>query len=54
MDIKTSPQYYTCEQLEQMVNEEFGRLEGIMESSKISFKFDPDIAADIILKAKQI
>lgn len=54
MDLKTSPQYYTCKQLEQMVNEEFGRLEGVMESSKISFKFNPDIAADIILKAKQI
>lgn len=54
MDIKTNPQYYTCEQLEIMVNEEFSRLERVMDSSKISYKFNPDIVADIILKAKEI
>lgn len=54
MDVKTSPECYTCQQLERMVDKEFKKLEAAIESSEISFKFDPDIAADIILKSKNI
>lgn len=54
MDIKSNPKNYTCEQLKKMVDQEFKNLENVMDNSQISFKFNPDIAADIILAAKNI
>lgn len=54
MDIKTKPQSYTCEGLKEMVDRKFEELVETMDNSTIRFKFDVDLAADIILKAKNI
>jgi hypothetical protein len=52
MDIKTNPKCYTCEQLNSMVDEQFQILITVMDQSKLKYKFDPNIAADIILNAR--
>lgn len=54
MDIKTNPQSYTCEGLKRMVDDEFNRLVEVMDESKIKYKFDVDIAADLILKCRGV
>ena len=52
MEIKTQPENFTCEQLEEFVNIEFKNLESAMDSSKINFKFDVSLAADIIMAGR--
>ena len=52
MEIKNNPENFTCEQLEKLVDEEFKKLELSMDNSKISFKFDVDLAADLVSKAR--
>ena len=52
MDIKTDPDNWTCEQLENMVNSRFKDLEKVMDESTIKFEFDVDFASDIVLKSK--
>lgn len=54
MNIKTRPSFYTCEFLKTMVEIEFEKLTKAMDKSKIRFKFNADIAADIILKSRNI
>lgn len=52
MGVKTEPEQYTCDQLEQMVNDKFSELERVMETSTIRFDFDVDLASEILLTAK--
>jgi len=54
MDIKNYPIKYDCEQLKAMVDEEFKKLNNIIDNSKVSFKFDIDLAADIILESRNL
>ena len=53
MEIKTQPQNFTCDQLEKIVNTEFLKLEESIKNSKINFKFDTNLAADIIIEARR-
>lgn len=52
MEIKTQPQNFTCNQLESMVNSSFEELTKVMDESSISYKFDENLAADLIYKCK--
>lgn len=52
MEIKTKPENFTKDQLSGLVDEEFKKLEKIMEESTINFKFDVDLASDIVLDAR--
>ena len=54
MNIKNRPEEYTCEQLKNLVDDKFKQLETVMESSKIRYKFNEDLASDLILKARNI
>jgi hypothetical protein len=54
MNIKNNPQDFTCDQLKTLVDEKYKELEAVMESSKIRFKFDEDLASDLILAARNI
>lgn len=52
MDIKTNPQKFTCDQLSEMVDDEFLKLCQVMDESKINYKFDVDLASDIVSSAR--
>jgi hypothetical protein len=52
MDIKTNPQKYTCEELTQVVMNRYEQLEIAINKSKIEFKFDIELASDIILESR--
>lgn len=52
MDIKNSPEGYSCEKLKELVDEEYKKLEESIEKSTVSFKFDVDLAADLVIKAR--
>lgn len=52
MDIKNHPENFTCEQLEKWVDMEFNSLNIIMDNSTIKYKFDADLAAEIILQSR--
>lgn len=54
MEIKNHPENFTCEQLSKMVDIEFEKLVKVMEESKINFKFDVELASDLVLKAREI
>ena len=51
MEIKTQPGNFTKNELSIMVDEEFKKLENIMSGSSIEFKFDVELAADIVIDA---
>lgn len=50
MEIKTQPENFTCDQLTRIVEGEYKLLCTAMDNSKISYKFDVDLASDLILK----
>lgn len=50
MEIKTQPQNFTCEQLKKMVEVEYESLLSEMDNTKISYKFNADLAANLLLK----
>jgi len=52
MEIKNHPENFTCEQLTKIVNNKFHELETVISTSKISYKFDTELAADIILESR--
>lgn len=52
MDIKNTPEKFTCEQLEKWVDMEFNSLCTIMDNSKIKYTFDADLAAELILQTR--
>jgi len=52
MEIKTAPENFTCEQLSKIVDKEFEKLVKVMDESKINFKFDVELAADIVESAR--
>ena len=52
MDIKTNPQKYTCEELTNVVVERYEKLHKVIDHSKIKFKFDIELASDIILESR--
>jgi len=54
MDIKNHPENFTCDQLTKIVNDMFHKLEDAMNNSKINFKFDAELASDIILAARSL
>jgi hypothetical protein len=54
MDIKTQPQKYTIEQLKNRVAKEYDVLVQIMDKSDVNYKFDIDLASDIIILARNI
>jgi len=49
MDIKINPQGYTKDHLEKRADEEFAKLNKAIDSSKIKFEFDIDLACDILM-----
>lgn len=54
MDIKNSPESYTCEQLKELVEKSVAVLDVIIDNSKINFKFDIDLASDIVIEARTL
>jgi hypothetical protein len=52
MDVKTNPQKYTCEELTEVVMTRYEQLEIAINKSKIKFKFDIELASDIILESR--
>lgn len=52
MEIKTKPENFTKDELSTMVDEEFKKLEKIMDESTINFKFDVELASNIVLGAR--
>lgn len=54
MDVKSSPEKYTCEQLEELVKQELEALEASIKNSKVDLKFDIDFASDIIVSSRLI
>jgi len=52
MEVKTQPQNFTCEQLKTLVEAEYKALLYAMDNTKVSYKFDVDLASDIILRAR--
>jgi len=53
MDIKTCPEKYERDQLEQMVNDEFAELEQVIDNTDVEYKFDDELAAQIILDGRK-
>jgi hypothetical protein len=53
MRIKNSPEQFTCEWLKEYVENEFQILCDAMDKSEINFKFDIDLACDIINKTRK-
>lgn len=52
MELKTTPENFTKNQLSSMVDEEFKSMVKIMDESKISFKFDVELASDLVIDAR--
>lgn len=52
MDIKTNPQKYSCEELKAEVLKKYESLERAVDRSKIRFKFDLELASEIILESR--
>jgi hypothetical protein len=52
MEIKTKPENFTKDGLSIIVDEEFKKLEKIMDDSKIVYNFDVELAADLVMKAR--
>jgi hypothetical protein len=48
MDIKKNPEKYNCEWLKECVDDYFQKLCAVMDNSDVRFKFDIDLASDII------
>lgn len=53
MDIKTNPHKYSCGELTEVVMNKYQELENSINKSKIKFKFDIELASDIILESKR-
>jgi hypothetical protein len=52
MDIKTQPQKYTVEQLKARVASEYDLLVQAMDNSSVNYSFDSELAADLIMTAR--
>lgn len=52
MDIKTQPQKYTVEQLKARVDHEYALLVEKMDNSDVNYKFNSELAADLIMTAR--
>lgn len=52
MDIKTQPQKYTVEQLKARVASEYDLLVQAMDNSAVNYSFDSELAADLIMTAR--
>lgn len=52
MDVKSNPEKYTREQLQETVAMELEALEVAIKNSKVDLKFDIDFASDIILSSR--
>jgi predicted nucleotidyltransferase len=52
MNIKTNPEKFTCDQLSKMVDDEFVKLCQVMDESKITYKFNVELASDIVSSAR--
>lgn len=52
MDIKENPEKFTCDQLKSYVDHHYSELEKAMDESKVSYTFDADLAADLVLTAR--
>lgn len=52
MDIKTQPQKYTVDQLKARVASEYDLLVEAMDKSDVNYSFDTDLAADLIMTAR--
>lgn len=50
MEVKTQPQNFTCDQLKKLVEDEYVKLLHAMDNSKVSYKFDVDLASDMLLR----
>lgn len=53
MEVKTQPQNFTCEQLKVYVEKEYSLLLNAMDASKVSYKFNVELASDIILQSRE-
>ena len=53
MDIKLHPEKYTCNQLKAEVESEYRRLLEAMDNSKIDYKFNVDLASEIVLESRK-
>lgn len=53
MDVKTNSSNYNRDQLKTIVNRQFEELCSVMDESKIEFKFNLDIASEIIMKIRR-
>tara|TARA_R110002167_G_scaffold98020_3_gene258286 strand:- start:19247 stop:20002 length:756 start_codon:yes stop_codon:yes gene_type:complete len=54
MHIKNTPEEYTCEKLEGYVDAAFADLVEVMDKSTISYKFDEDLAAELVMEAREV
>jgi len=54
MDMKNHPEKYTCDQLREYVNLAYQDLVQAMDNTTISYKFDEDLAADLIVEAREV
>jgi hypothetical protein len=54
MDIKINPSNYSCEELKDMVYQQYAELIDAIEHSNIQFNFDERLAASLILEARGI
>lgn len=50
MEVKTQPENFTCDQLKKLVEDEYAKLLHAMDNSKVSYKFDVDLASDLVLR----
>lgn len=53
MDIKSHPEKYTCNQLKAEVEYEYQKLLDAMDNSKINYKFNVDLASDIVIQSRK-
>lgn len=54
LDIKTNPSSYTCETLEKLVSDSFAELNLVMDRSKLDYDFNENLAAELILGAREL
>lgn len=54
MSIKENPAFYSCDELKKLVDNKYSELEKAMDESKISYNFDANLAADLVLSARSL
>lgn len=52
MDIKTQPHKYTVDELKKRVETEYDTLVKVIDQSEVNYKFDSNLAADLVLAAR--